>query len=72
MKNNNKIGQEPHELTPVKTVGCEDDETGSRDPLTEWAICAVVYMANHPEEWVGPFNTVKEAQAWLEADDEVD
>lgn len=40
--------------------------------LPEEMIDTVVHMANHPEEWVGPFNTVKEAQTWLEADDEAD
>ena len=35
-------------------------------------IDTVVHMENHPEEWVGPFNSVAEVQAWVEADDETD
>ena len=35
-------------------------------------IDTVVHMENHPEEWVGPFNSVTEVQAWVEADDETD
>ena len=38
--------------------------------LSEEMIERVVYMEDHPDEWVGPFNTIEEFNAYLNSDDE--
>ena len=37
--------------------------------LPEEMIESVVYMEDHPDEWIGPFDTPEEAKKWLESDD---
>ena len=38
--------------------------------LSEELIESVVYMEEHPDEWVGPFNSIEEFNAYLNLDDE--
>ena len=38
--------------------------------LPEEMIESVVYMEDHPDEWVGPFNSIEEFNAYLNSDDE--
>ena len=38
--------------------------------LSEELIESVVYMEEHPDEWVGPFNSIEEFNAYLNSDEE--
>ena len=38
--------------------------------LSEELIESVVYMEEHPDEWIGPFTTIEEFNAYLNSDDE--
>ena len=38
--------------------------------LSEELIESVVYMEEHPDKWVGPFNSIEEFNAYLDSDDE--
>ena len=40
--------------------------------LSEDLIESVIYMEEHPDEWIGPFNTPEEAKAYLESNDEAE
>ena len=38
--------------------------------ISEEMIESVVYMEDHPDEWVGPFDTIEDFNAYLNSDDE--